>query len=232
MTIINKEQLIEKAREYKLIPVEVKVLKVASQIYLGIEETEEFLKFARDSNIGYIYYYYTYYNLGNYIIPEDEYRDYYEKEVKNEVRRYNKQIESLDFDSPKSLTLFVLQNGTLVGIELNYPWIENEGIEIAEYASEEIEGAFHFEMKKAKDKKKDKQKEDENKLREIIFNDSEFAMYSKNQDLRYWYLVELLEKEDMKQFKYLVHPYGISVNGKVKRFMDITMILYKDWNKK
>ncbi len=40
-----------------------------------------------------------------------------------------------------------------------------------------------------------------------------------NQNLRYWYIDELLKKEDMKQFRYLLHSYGISVNVKTKRLM-------------
>ncbi|WP_100012304.1 hypothetical protein [Lentibacillus sediminis] len=231
MEIIKKPQLIEKIREYKLIPVEVKVLDISNRIFLGMEEIEEFLKFVSNSNLGCVYYYYTYYSSEKYIIPEDDYNDKYEKKLKNEVRRYNKQIETLDFDSPKSLILFVLQNGSLVGIELYYPWIENKGIEAAEYASDEIENKFPFEVKRAKIRRKDNKKEDENKLREIIFDDPEFAMHSKNQDLRYWYLADLLDKEDMKQYRYLVHPYGIPSSGKAKVFMDITLMLYKERKK-
>jgi Holliday junction resolvase len=104
MAIIKREKLIEKTNLNKLIPLEVKVLKVENQIYLDIEEIEEFLKFARDSNFVYVYYYYTYYNLESYLIPIDSYSDEYEKKLKTEVRRYNKQLESLDFRTPKSVT--------------------------------------------------------------------------------------------------------------------------------
>jgi hypothetical protein len=231
MAIIKREKLIEKTNLNKLIPLEVKVLKVENQIYLDIEEIEEFLKFARDSNFVYVYYYYTYYNLESYLIPIDSYSDEYEKKLKTEVRRYNKQLESLDFRTPKSVTLFVLNSSTLVGIELNDPWIDKKGFSKVEYAVEEIENEFNFEVKRAKTIRNANQKEDENQLREIIFNDTEFIIHSKNQDLRYWFLVELLEREEMKKFRYLVHPYGIPVNGKVKAFMDITNILYKEWKK-
>jgi hypothetical protein len=232
MEIVRKEELIKKVSEYKLTPIEIKVLKVADQIFLGIEELEEFLKFANTYRSEYIYYYYTYYNSGKYIIPEEEYSDEYEKQLKTEIRQYNKQIMKLDFGSPKSLTLFVLQNGTFVGIELYFPWLDIKGIEEAEYASDEIESKFHFEVKKARTKKKDQKKEDENKLREIILNDPEFALHSKNQDLRYWYLADVLDTEGMEQFRYLVTPYGIPHTGKAKVFMDITYELYKKRNKK
>lgn len=230
MSIISSEHLKEKISDYKLIPLAVSVLKISNRIHLDIDDIEDFLKFASGSNFEYVYYYYTYYNSEEYIIPIDWYSEH-SKEFKTVVRQHNRHIESLDFDSPKSLTLFILQNGTFVGVELDNPWIENQGIRVAEGTIEVIENEFYREVKKISASKKQQQKDDENKLREIIFNDPEFRRNCKNQDLRYWYLVELLEKENMMKYKYLVQPYGISSNGKIKMFMDKTWILYKERKK-
>lgn len=94
-----------------------------------------------------------------------------------------------------------------------------------------MENKFNREITKITTIKKEEQKEDEKKLRGIIFNDPEFE-YCKNQELRYWYLVELLENEEMNKYNYLVQPPGIPHMGKIKMFMDKTWILYKDWKKK
>lgn len=227
MAIIKKPQLIEKIIEYNLTPMEVSILKVSNQIHLNLTEVEEFLKIASDSKLKYVYYCYNYYNSGEYIIPIEWYRDY-SKEFKEMVHQHNQQIKSFDFDSPKKLTLFILQNGTLVGVELNNFWLENQGISIAEESIEEFENRFYREVQKINATKKNQHKDDENRLREIIFNDPEFQ-YCKNQGLRYWYLVELLEKESMKKYDYLVYPYGVPHNGKIKMFMDKTWLLYKEW---
>lgn len=224
MEIITIEHLKKKIKNYNLIPLEASVLKISDQVYLAMDNIDEFLKFASDSKFEFVYYYYTYYNSEEYIIPQDWYSDY-SKEFKTVVFQYNQQIESSNFGSPRSLTLFVLQNGTFVGVELYNPWIEDQGIMVAEEAIEVIDENFH-EVKKTKEQKK----EDEDKLRTIIFNDPEFR-YCKNQELRYWYLVELLERQDMNQFKYLVEPYGIPHRGKVKMFMDKTWELYKEQRK-
>ena len=224
MEIITIEHLKKKIKNYNLIPLEASVLKISDQVYLAMDNIDEFLKFASDSKFEFVYYYYTYYNSEEYIIPQDWYSDY-SKEFKTVVFQYNQQIESSNFGSPRSLTLFVLQNGTFVGVELYNPWIEDQGIMVAEEAIEVIDENFH-EVKKTKEQKK----EDEDKLRTIIFNDPEFR-YCKNQELRYWYLVELLERQDMNQFKYLVEPYGIPHRGKVKMFMDKTWELYKEQKK-
>jgi 16S rRNA G966 N2-methylase RsmD len=229
MAIIKKQKLIEKINDYNLIPLEVNALNISNQIHLNIDKIEDFLKFASDWNSGYLYYYYTYYHSGEYIIPLDWYSEY-SKEFKIEVRQYNQHIKSLDFASPKSLTLFVLQNGTYVGVVLENPWMDNQGISVAEEAIEVIENKFYREVKKISANKKVQQKEDENELREIIFNDPEFKL-CKNQALRYRYLIELLEKENMMKYDYLVQPYGYYKDGKVKWFMDVTWELYKERNK-
>jgi hypothetical protein len=229
MGIIKKQQLIEKINDYNLIPLEVRVMKLTDQVHLKIDEIDQFLKFASESNFKYVYYSYTYYNSGEYIIPSDWYSEY-SKEFKAVVRQHNQQIKSFDFDSPQKLTLFILQNGTFVGIELNNFWIENQGISVSEEVIEVFENKFHREVKKISANKKEQQKEDETQLREIIFNDPEFN-FCKNQELRYWYLADLLEKENMKKYDYLVQPPGIPHMGKIKMFMDKTWMLYKERKK-
>jgi hypothetical protein len=227
--IMKGEDLKKKISNYNIIALEVSTLKISNQLYLNIDKIEDFLKFVSDSNVMYVYYHYTYYNCSDYIIPQDRYSEY-SKEFKTEVRTHNQHINSLDFGSPKSLTLFILQNGTLVGMELNNPWIDNQGIYTAEDTIEYMENKFFREVTKISTNKKVQQKEDETQLREIIFKDTDFK-FCKNQELRYWYLVELLEKENMKKYDYLVQPPGVPHMGKVKMFMDKTWILFKEQKK-
>lgn len=84
----------------------------------------------------------------------------------------------------------------------------------------EINYRFQF---KDNSEKKDKEKE----LREIIFKDPEFK-YCKNQESRYWYLLELLEQDGMEEYRYLAEDPGVYFNGKVKMFMDKTWTIYKE----
>lgn len=229
MAIITNENLKKEIKNFNLFPLEVSVLNITNKVYLEIDNIDEFLKFASVSKFEFVYYYYTYYKCEEYIIPIDWYSEH-SKEFKTKAHQHNRLIESLDFASPKSLTLFILQNGTFVGVKLYNPWIENQDVKLAEETIEEIENEFYLEVKKITSSNKVQRKDDEKTLRGIIFNDPEFA-YCKNQELRYWYLVELLEKEDMKKYEYLVKPYGAPQIGKVKMFMDKTWILYKERKK-
>ncbi|MFB5197607.1 hypothetical protein ACE198_22310 [Neobacillus sp. KR4-4] len=230
MSIMKSEHLKKKISNYNLIPLEISSLSISDKIHLNIDVIEDFLKFASDTECKYVYYYYTYYNFENYIIPADYYNEY-SGDFKAEVRKYNQNIKKLNFDSPMSLTLFVLQNGTYVGIKLHDLWIENQGISVADVAIEEIEHKFYREIKKISADKKVQRKEDVNELREIIFNDPEFKL-CKNQALSYGYLLELLQKEDMMKYDYLVQPYGYYKDGNVKWFMDVTWELFRERERK
>ncbi|MFD3447130.1 hypothetical protein ACFDTO_21265 [Microbacteriaceae bacterium 4G12] len=229
MSIMKSEHLKKKIINNNIIPLEVSFLNISDQIHLNLDVIEDFLKFASDSNSKYVYYYYTYYSFENYIIPTDWYNEY-SIEFKTEIRKHNQHIKTLNFDLPKSLSLFILQNGTFVGMKLHNPWIENQGLHAAEETIELIENKFNREVKKISAHKKEQQKEDETKLREIILNDPDFT-YCKNLELRYWYLIELLEKENMKKYEYLVQPYGAPHIGKIKMFMDKTWIVFKERKK-
>lgn len=229
MSIMKSKYLNEKISNCNLIPLEVSDFEISNQLYLNIDKIEDFLKYASDSNSKHVYYHYTYYDSEEYMIATDWFSEY-SKEFKTEVRAHNQHIKSLDFGSPNSLTLFILQNGTFVGVEIDNPWLQNQGIMDAEETIEIIENKFRRELKKVDDAKKEQYKEDENELREIIFNDPEFKL-CKNQALRYRYLIELLEKENMMKFDYLFQPYGYYKDGKVKWFMDVTWELYKERKK-
>ena len=226
MAIMKSQYLKKKVSNYNIIPLEVSALKLSNQLYLNIDKIEDFLEYTNESNSKYIYYHYSYYISAEYTIPTDWYSEY-SKEFRTEIRIHNQHIKSLDFDSPKSLILFILQNGTFVGIELKNPWIENQGIYRADKMIEFVENKFNREVKETKITKKEQQKEDESQLRNIIFNDPNFE-FCKNQELRYWYLVGLLEKEDMKKYDYLLQSPGIPHTGKIKMFMDETWRLFKE----
>lgn len=127
MSILKSEYLKKKISNYNMFPLEVSALKFSNQLYLKIDAIDDFLKYANEFNFDYVYYHYSYYKFGEYIIPTDWYSEY-SKEFKIEARAHNQRIKSLDFGSPKKLTIFVLQNGTFVGIEISNPWIDNQGI--------------------------------------------------------------------------------------------------------
>ncbi|GGD02293.1 hypothetical protein [Pontibacillus salipaludis] len=229
MSIIENRHLKKIISNYNITPLEVSALEISNQLFLNLDKIEDFLIYASDLNSKYCYYHYSYYIFDDYTIPKEWYSEY-SKEFRTEVLLHNQYIKSLDFSSPKNLKLFILQNGTFVGIELTNPWIEEQGILPAEEAIDFIEKKFCCEVKEIKKNKKEQQKEDEDQLREIIFNDPDFRQ-CKNQELRYWYLVELLEKEDMKKYSYLIQPPGIPHMGKIKMFMDKTWGLFKERKK-
>ncbi|WP_411953791.1 hypothetical protein ACKXGF_11145 [Alkalibacillus sp. S2W] len=218
MTIIKNEELVKRIINNNLAPIKVSDIKMSNQVYLDFDGIEGFINYANEASFKSVYYYYTYYNIEDYKIPFEWYNEY-SKEFKNEVQLHNQYIESFDFDSPKSLTLFVLENGIFIGVHLIEPWLEKQSIRTADDTIEMIDGKFN--------EIKSQRQDDENKLRNIVINHPEFR-YCKNQEIRYWFLVNLLKNEDMEKYRYLVEPYGIPHNGNIKMFMDKTWSLFKE----
>lgn len=228
--IIRNENLINKINKYELIPLEIELENISSRVHLNMFTVDGFLNFAREANSKHVYYNYTYYKLEDYLIPQDWY-DNQVREVQIAVRDHNKLVKSLDFSMPTSLLLFILQGGTLIGLKLQCVWLEDKGIEKAEDTIEAIEDKYYREVKQVKKLKKANKIEDEKKLREMIYRDPEFK-YCRNQESRYYYLVDLLEdnQDIMEEYGYLFDPFGAPHTGKVKMFMDKTWMLYKDRN--
>jgi len=227
--LIKKNSLKDTIIGYGLIPLETIKYEFVNKVYIGIG-VEEFLEFAVKSKFEYIYYYYTYYSIEDYIIPYELYSEY-SKEFRKEVQLYNNAIKAFDFETPKSLTLFSIQSGTFVGIILKDLWLEDDGYSEATYAMDEFEDKFHHEVKVRTAIDREKQRKDEEELIQIIFNDPKFAYNCKNQDLRYHYLIDLLERDGMSKYQYLVEPFGIAVSGNAKMFMDRVWQSYKEQKK-
>lgn len=220
--IIDIEQLNTKLKSYNLTPIQVKEIRSSNFVILE-SELDKFLSIVKESGQTCIFVKYEFYDKEKYVIPKEWY-DEHPKEFRVKVNNHNRKLDTFDFDSPKELNIFILRDGVFIGKCFKNDWLKEKNISSADQAIEEIDLNFRVYDTSRK-------KEDEEELREIILNDSEFK-YCKNQDLRYWYLTELLEQEDMEKYRYLVAPPGVSFRGKVKMFMDRTWMIYKEEQKK
>jgi hypothetical protein len=228
MRIIKENKLIEKINSYNLSFCEVKSFNLSNSIHLKLSDVEAFLKFVKDNDFKVIYYLYKYYKSEDYFIPFDWYSEE-TKDFKIDVEKHNAQVKEINFNLPKSLSLFTLHHGVFSGVEFADFWMENnEKLSVADDAIETIENKFYGEEDKFKKTNREDRKRDEKELREIIINDPEFK-YCKNQDIRYWYLADLLEAKEMNKYKYLFKPhFGIAQSGKAKVFMDKTWMIYNE----
>lgn len=216
--IIDLESLKSKIKEKGLIPVQAKAIESYNRIVLK-EGLEGFLELVKAYGQKYVYFSYEFYNKKDYLIPLEDYRER-SGDYKKRITEHNSKLEEFNFNNPKDLEIYIIKDGFLVGIKETDHYLKENNIPTADERLHELEYIFQFE------ETTDKQGHEE-ELREIIFKDPEFK-YCKNQEARYWYLIELLEQDGMEKYRYLAEPPGVYFNGKIKMFMDKTWQLYKE----
>lgn len=228
--ISDNNSLVMKTLEAGLIPININYVDVNNKLQIPCDSVDDFIKFAKTTDSRHVFYYYDYHNIEDYLIPLDDYGDY-PKEFIEEINFYNHKNQTIDFNQPYSIEIFVITNGVYIGSVIDDFWLEELEIDTAEEKIQDIESKFTTTLKKIKNSKKAQIKNDENELREIIFKDPEFT-HCKNQQLRYNYLIDLIERDDdLNKFKYLISPYGAPHIGKIKFFMDETWRLFRENNK-
>lgn len=221
--IIDIEQLNQKLKKQNLIPIQIEHIKTNNRVILEKDLTD-FLELIKTYEQNHVYFKYDFYKKSDYEIPKDYY-DLQEEEFINEINTHNEKIKSFDFNIPKSLEIFIIKDGFLVGINQENFWIEEKNIKSADLAIHEVDLNFSVQPKS-------KTNEDKNELREIIFNDPEFASKT-NQESRYYYLVNLLEEQELyNKYKHLFSPPGYFKSGKMKMFMDETAKIFKETKNK
>ncbi len=230
MMIIKRESLEKKIKECDLIPIEVNSVNVSNEIIINVKSIDDFLSVVKNLDSKYVYYKYIYYDKDDYIIPLDYYSEY-PKDFKKVVNEHNAYIRSIDFEQSNKLTIFILLNGTFLGVDFDNDWLTEQGILDKDEQIEIIENDFQKEVKNIKEQSKKQKIDDTNILRNIILNDGDFK-YKKNQDLRQSYLVDLLERDDMEKYTYLFIGYYNNLDRTlIKMFMDETWMIYQE-NKK
>ena len=216
--IIDTELLNQKLKKQSFIPVQLKEIHNQKKLILE-NDLESFFDLVKSFNQEHVFYKYGFYNQEDYFIPNYHFEEF-PKEYQDAITNHNSELDQFDFNTPKQLEIFIIKDGVLIGIQFNNYFLEENNIPSAEDKTYEINYRFQF---KDNSEKKDKEKE----LREIIFKDPEFK-YCKNQESRYWYLLELLEQDGMEEYRYLAEDPGVYFNGKVKMFMDKTWTIYKE----
>lgn len=141
---------------------------------------------------------------------------------------------SFDFSRPYKITVFTSINSILIGVSFLDDWLENEDItdpeSFLEVVKNEDEEDYYEEIVVERKINKESKKNEKEIIMQFILNDSEFA-YKKNQESRYWCFHDVMEKEEMKEFREILKPYGAPQIGNVKMFMDEAWQKYKEANK-
>lgn len=231
MALLLKQELENLISQNGFIPISVLYFDISKTIIIEDSSISNFLTLSREYSEKNIFYYYDYFEIEDYLIAEEQYESNI-PQLKSAVRKHNQKILGLDFSRPSNLYVFILINGTFLAVLINDDWISELEIFESEFQADIIETDFK-EKNAAIIIQNQKEKEIlKNELKERLFKEEMFK-FQKNQDLRYRYLIDLINnREEYAKFKELLQPYGISRIGNVKLFMDETWQVYQEMLKK
>lgn len=196
--IIEKGLVEKKILDHALAPVEIKQASTPIKVVVDVESIDEFLEIAESLSCTHVFFLYEFYNKDRYKIPHEDFSDY-PKDFKKLVNDHNKKIDSLDFDKPMRLDLYVFYNGSAISVIFSNEWLKDLGYKDKNDQFDVIEGSYYAEEVEINKKKKEINKAFKKELREIILKDPTFRVKT-NRESRFAYLKELLEEEEFKKY--------------------------------
>lgn len=206
-SIMLENEFIDRFKKEKLFLMRMeRDIRLFSKVDFYFDESiERFIEYIRRKEIDVVYYMYTYYEMEEFIITEenaesiglsnDEYLEYID-----EIAKYNKKVETLPFDKPNGLLIFVVNQGVVWGKHCRNAWlaelIDNDEIcEDSDIALERIidpiddvdyEEEIEIRQRKKYAVDEEKEKQVKKELFEFFLNDGKFMMCT-NKELRIKY---------------------------------------------
>src|SRR5699024_10611107 len=130
--MVSEKELLAMSSQYNVNMYVVNKFINENYIDIKVKHISEFLKFVEENNLKNVFYLYEYYDMKDYIIPNEWYSE--ETEVfKNVVSKHNEIIDQYDFTIANSLTLATIQEGILIYYKIKNNWMPTN-LEHAEYA--------------------------------------------------------------------------------------------------
>ena len=237
--LLNKEIL---GFEVKNLPDDFEDLSIA----LKNDNISELIKFCKCNSIKSVFYTYGYYEEDDFTIDEEAEEINLGEEVfklmKNEIKKYNKKVEKLDFSKPNIMISYVIYQSRYIEFIISDDWIEDKEIIEADEFIEELKEKYEDKILEIENKrnelienekiKREKTLEGLKKeFKELIFNDANFK-YCTNKDMRYRYIKELFKNEGMSKYEEL---FKYNDEFSVIEFSDFIEFIwreYKDISKK
>ena len=224
---INK--LLEKLALNNLVGIELENDSFSWVKILKSNSIDELIDIASRNNINNFFWGKTNFDIRDFLISYRPER--FSSKGIEKIELYNTYIMNLDFEKPYKTTVFIKVDSISIGINLIDDWILDEnitdpGVYLEVVEEEDIED-YSMEQLQTYKEHKEQIKGGKEELFKIILKDPEFPS-KKNQEIRYYYFIDLMEKEEMKEYRDLLKPYGSLRFGNVKIFMDEAWKRYKE----
>ncbi len=190
---------------------------------------DEFLDIVIRNDVRNIFYGFSTYDFRDFLVYD--YLDSLSSKGIEKIEAYNNHVMSIDFSKPYKVTLFANIESVCIGVNFLDSWIDSEDVTDPRYlldvVKEEDEELYYEEIEESRKSMNSTMKDQKQKIMDFILNDPEFAN-KKNQESRYWYFHEVMETEEMKEYRDLLKPFGAPHIGNVKMFMDEVWRIHKE----
>lgn len=232
--MISIENIEKNVASYGFQPIVLLDFKSNNYGEIDSKDIDSFLKLIKQENGKHVYLVPFYYDKRDYYIDpyyDDDYSDFIQKNIK--FREYEKKLEEFDFGRPRALEVIARYEDLYLIYRIEDDWFDEDNLGKSGIESEiksEFEDSYYEEVLKKRRETREKYKKEKEEVERIILNDPEFVT-KKNQDSRYWYFHDLMDKEEMIKYQEIFLPYGAPHTGNVKLFMDEVWAKFKEIQK-
>lgn len=230
--MINQEDLVRVIEEHNMVPVRLRDVGLRGICILEDENISSFIELVKLDRALRIYYCYFYFDSLNFKINYQP--RFLSSRAISEIESYNNLVDTFDFAQPYKLLIFTKIDSMQLGIELISDWPMSSGLrnpsELYEEIKSKYEDDYYVEVAQRRKEQRELFKQQKEEITKLILNDPEFQ-YKKNQESRYWYYIDFIQKPGLEKYKELLLPHGSPVNGNVKMFMDYVWRIFKEMEK-
>lgn len=224
---------IEKLASSNLVGIELGNDSFTEVRILKSNSIDELISIATQNSIKNFFWGVTNYDIRDFLISYRPER--FTSKGIEKIELYNSHVTNLDFNKPYKTTIFFKLDSIPIGINIIDDWILEEELAdpdtYLEVIKEEDEEEYYEEIAVERKVNKDTRSEAKEIISQFILNDPDFK-YKKNQEIRYWYFHDIMDKEEMEEYRDILKPYGAPHIGNVKMFMDELWMKYKEEQKK
>ncbi|MGL4850970.1 MAG: hypothetical protein ACRC28_18945 [Clostridium sp.] len=165
---------------------------------------QSFKEFIKINNITNVFYKFSFldkeeFKINEEILEEQDINKKRLKKLKEQIERYNQELDKYDFSIPVELEIWTYYSQQCIGIKYEDLWIDTS---LATMNVDEMLDNYNDVLEELQEKAEERKEEELLGLREYILEDSEFKI-STNISLRQDYTIRLIQSKIIKKYKHL-----------------------------
>lgn len=233
--MISENELVKILKDNGITPLKCIDALNERAVVLADNNINALISYAKDNNVKYIFYEYSYEEKEDYIIDKDyimtqfpdSFNEFY-KIASNDISKHNKNVNEIDFEQPYLMEAFCIHQGAYVLTRQHVDWVEN--LLDAENMVRELRLKYNKQVDELRLKTEtENEKHNElirEELRDKILSDEAFSRCT-NQKMRRYYIEDLLKRTENKKYIEPFKTIGDFYMGRAVAFVEDLWALKK-----